>query len=114
MNGPLDHGALSGIRRKSTPAQRRREAAEIERVVDKAIADSKAWQAVEDAVARARYEAATARVPFTSEDLKVARAIRTDTGWHRVVKVNTKSVTVATVYSWNDRYTLDKILEVRA
>lgn len=53
-------------------------------------------------------------IPFTPEELKSARAIRTTLGWHKVAKVNAKSVSVETGYSWTDRYALDKILEVRA
>lgn len=59
------------------------------------------------------YRERTKPVPFTAEELKAARAIRTVAGWHKVVRVNAKSVTVETGYSWTDRYTLDKIKEVR-
>lgn len=64
--------------------------------------------------ARVAYEKKNAPVPFTAEELKAARAIRTSSGWHKVVRVNAKSVSVATGYSWTDRYAIDKILEVRA
>lgn len=111
---PLDHGILSGIRRTSTPTQRRKDAAAMDRSIDQAVASVKAQQETEAAEARARYAERTKAVPFTTEELRAARAIRTSVGWHRVVKVNAKSVTVSTGYSWNDRYTLDKVLEVRA
>lgn len=52
--------------------------------------------------------------PFTRDELEAAVAVRTRTGWHRVVKVNTRSVTVGTDYSWDDRIPVERILEVRA
>jgi pantothenate synthetase len=111
---PLDHGMLSGIRRRSTPTQERKRAAGIERTIDQAVAAVKAGQDAERVAARAAYRAATAPVPFTPDELKAARAIRTSVGWHRVIRVNAKSVTVATEYSWTDRYSIDKILEVKS
>jgi hypothetical protein len=98
------------VKRDTRSAYRARAAA-TERSVDAALADVRAAKAAEQA---AVYAKRTAPVPFTPDELNAARAIRTSVGWHRVVKVNAKSVTVATGYSWNDRYTLDKILEVRA
>jgi hypothetical protein len=62
---------------------------------------------------KAEYARVTAPVPFTPEQLKAAVAIRTSVGWHRVIRVNAKSVTVATGYSWADRHDIAKILEVR-
>ena len=112
-NPPLDHGMLSGIRRHSTPTQRRKEAAAMDRSIDQAVAAMKAQQEADAIEARARYAERTKPVPFTPEELKAARAIRTDAGWHKVRKVNAKSVTVETGYSWTDRYSLEKVLEVR-
>lgn len=39
--------------------------------------------------------------------------IRTEFGWHKVVKVNTKTVTVETPYYWTDRIPFHKITAVR-
>lgn len=39
--------------------------------------------------------------------------VRTATGWHKVVRVSAKSVTVETGYSWTDRHPLARIIEVR-
>ena len=50
---------------------------------------------------------------LTADDIKGASHVRTVTGWHKVERVNAKSVTVATPYSWTDRYRLDEILETR-
>jgi hypothetical protein len=65
---------------------------------------------------KARREAAAAkeaaRVRLTVEDVKGARFVRDSCGWHEVVRVSAKSVTVETGYSWTDRIALEKILEV--
>lgn len=53
------------------------------------------------------------RVRFTREDLAGSRFIRTSGGWHKVVKVNAKTVSVETGYSWTDRHPFEKVLEVR-
>lgn len=48
---------------------------------------------------------------LTADDLHGATYVRTSTGWHKVVRVNAKSVTVETAYSWTDRYEFGEILE---
>jgi len=53
------------------------------------------------------------RKRFEREDLAGARLVRSHTGWHKVVRVNAKSVSVESGYSWVDRIAIDKILEVR-
>lgn len=53
-----------------------------------------------------------ARPKFTAEDLSGAIAVRDRFGWHRVVRVSAKSVTVETPYSWTERIPLAKVLEV--
>lgn len=53
------------------------------------------------------------RKRLTREDIVGATAIRTDTGWRLVVRVNAKSVSVTTGYSWVDRIEFDRIHEVR-
>lgn len=52
------------------------------------------------------------RVRYTASDLAGAIAVK-DFQWHRVVKVNAKSVTVATSYSWTDRIPLDRITDFK-
>ena len=74
-----------------------------------AEADLLAYRA---ALAAAR-EAEAARVRFTHSDVIGARLVRTSTGWHKVVRVSPKSVTVETGYSWTDRIPHEKLLEVR-
>lgn len=67
------------------------------------------WRA---GLARAR-EAEAARVHLTAEEVRGAQEVRTRHGWRRVVRVNAKSVTVETGWSWTDRVPLAKVLEVR-
>lgn len=95
--------------RDTMKAFRARTAA-VERSVDEAVAAVKSARKAEwDAAWAAR------EVPpgFTAADLDGAVAVRTHHGWHRVVRVNAKSVTVATGHSWTDRIPLGRVLEFR-
>jgi hypothetical protein len=104
---------MSTMKRDTRTAYRARAAA-TERSIDAALAEAKAeWEAT-TAANQAEYRVKFAPVPYTTEELGAARVVRTDVGWHKVVRVNAKSVTVESGYAWNDRYTLDKVLEVRA
>ena len=91
----------------------RKGAAAINATVEAAVAGVAAQVADEHSAARAEYARRIAPVEFTPAQLSTAIAIRTSSGWHRVKKVNAKSMTVETGYSWTDRYALDRILEVR-
>lgn len=53
------------------------------------------------------------RVRLTRDDIIGATHVRTRHGWWTVVRVNGKTVTVETGYSWTDRIPFDKVLEVR-
>lgn len=105
LDGPLDHGYLN------TPLASR---GNINRDIDRGLAIALAEDDVKSLRTRITYAERNKPVPFTTEELKAARVIRTSVGWHKVAKVNAKSVSVETGYSWTDRYTIDKILEVRA
>ena len=59
---------------------------------------------------RCARQAEAARVRFTAFDLSGATHVRTDVGWHRVVRVNSKSVTVETPYSWTDLIPIERVL----
>lgn len=52
------------------------------------------------------------RVRLTRADILGATRIRTRYGWHTVVRVNKTTVSCKSGYSWVDRYTFDKVLEV--
>lgn len=99
--------------KRDTRSAYRARAAATERSVDEALAEVRAAKEKEWADSIRAHCALTKPAPFSPEELKAARAIRTDVGWHKVVRVNPKSVTVETGYSWNDRYALEKVLEVR-
>lgn len=62
---------------------------------------------------REAVEAEKARPKLTAADVAGAVRVRDQFGWHRVVRVNAKSVTVVTPYTWTDRIPLAKILDVR-
>lgn len=53
------------------------------------------------------------RVKFTADDLRDAIAVRDSIGWHKVIRVSAKSVTVDTPYSWTDRIAVEKVLEFK-
>lgn len=88
-------------------------AREIQRTIDAAKRELAEDAAAERDKARAAYAERVKLVPFTADELAAATHVRTDTGWHKVVRVSTKSVTVETGYSWTDRYALGKVVEVR-
>lgn len=92
----------------------RQGAATINQVVASAVAEVGAQQEADRAARIAVYEAKVAPVPFSPAELVTARFVRTSAGWHKVVRVNAKSVTVETGYSWTDRHPIEKVLEVRA
>lgn len=74
-------------------------------------ADEKHAEAVERR--KQAREAEAARVKFTAADLADAEYVRGEFGWHRVVRVNAKSVTVSSAYSWDVRIPLAQVLEFR-
>lgn len=106
----------------STFSQRRSGARNGARMADRAIHEELQRQADAEAVRqdelkaarKAARDAEAARVRLSAEDVRGSRFVRDSVGWHRVVRVSTKSVTVETSYSWTDRIALDKVLEVRA
>lgn len=55
------------------------------------------------------------RVPLTAANIKGATAVRSKHGWHRVVRVNGKTVTVPSLVggSWTDRIDIATLLEAR-
>lgn len=64
--------------------------------------------------ARIAEEAARdAAAPRDLAGLQPGDAVRDRFGWHRVVRVNAKSVTVATEYSWTETIPHAKVIETR-
>lgn len=103
-------------------SQRRAGARNGARLAELAIAQEKRRQAGAEAVRQAELrarrladrDAEKARPRLTSEDVSGARLVRDQYGWHKVVRVSAKSVTVETGHSWTDRIPLDRVLEVRS
>ena len=101
------------MRRDTMSAFRARERAFEQKITD-AVDALAAERKRELEERRAATKAAHALIPFTEEELQAAAFIRDARGiWHRVVKVNAKSVTVSTGYSWTERIPRDRIREVR-
>lgn len=99
------------------PGTRRQRAraieAEVSRAVKEVAAQKKAEREARAAKMAPILEAKYGKKDFTPEQLQAATHVRTATGWHKVAKVNAKSVSVETGHSWTDRHAHDKILEVR-
>ena len=53
------------------------------------------------------------RVRMNKADLVGAQWVKTSTGWRKVRRVNTKTVSVDSGYSWADLIPMDKILDYR-
>lgn len=102
--------SLSGRR-----SQARAAGAAVNATIDQAVAQLKRERDEQWVAAKAAHnEQEATRHRFTREEVAGARAVRDAFGWHRVVRISAKSVTVETPYSWTDRIPLDKILEVAA
>ena len=91
----------------------RARAAATERSIDAAMAEAKAAKQAEIAAKAAEIAERTKPVPFTPEELAVARVVRTRFGWARLLRVNAKTVTIAGAFG-DDRIPVASILEVRA
>jgi hypothetical protein len=98
---------------RDSRAKYRARAAAAERSVDAAVAEVKAAEAAEAEARAAEYAKRIAPVPFTPEELAVARVVRTRFGWARLIRVNAKSVTIAGAFG-DDRIPVASVLEVRA
>lgn len=98
--------------KRDTRSAYRARAAATERSIDEAKAEVKAAQDADQAGRAAAYAERTKPIPFTREELQAARAIRTAYGWHRVIRVNAKTVTVDDDFGYY-RVPEKNILEVR-
>ena len=101
------------------PLSRRRAGARAgAAAAERAVRDELARQRAEkDAVALRAKEAAKARQierqRFTAADLADATHVHDGYTWRRVVRVNAKTVTVTTAYSWTDHLPLGQIRDHR-
>jgi hypothetical protein len=100
-----------------TLSQRRthlkRGAAGMAQIIETAKTELAEQQEEQFTASRATFAKRIEKIDYTPEQYKTAKVVRTVTGWHKVVKVNAKSVTVATEYSWTDRIEVGRIIEVR-
>jgi hypothetical protein len=86
----------------------------INAVVDTAVAELKAAQAAEWKANKAAAEKAEQeRVRLTRADIDGKTFVKTRTGWHRIARLNAKTVSVETGYSWVNRIPFDDILDAR-
>lgn len=51
--------------------------------------------------------------PMTGDDLTTATHIRDRLGWHKVVAVSRRSVTVETPWSWHDLIPIRDVIEAQ-
>lgn len=109
-----DSAIGSGIRRKpNAKADSRRYAGysrDAEVFAELALSETRV-AVLESRLAHSVAEAA--RVRLTRADIAGARFVRTELGWAKVRRVNVKSVSVDSGYSWADLIPFDKVLEVR-
>lgn len=112
---PDDPGALSGIRRKpNRKADARRYAAyDREADLERRLAAARSVLATLEAVAAREARDAETKAALDLDALVPGSAVRTRTGWHRVVRVNAQSITVATPFSWTDRIPRTAVLAMR-
>lgn len=102
----------------TVPLSRRRAGASngarlAEQAIDAELARQQAERDAQHAegVARrkAEREAEKARVKFTAGDLVGAEIIHDGFSWRRVIRINAKSVTVTTAYSWTERVPIEQV-----
>ena len=104
----LDHGMLN------LPLHKRGGGsldAQIDRELAKQRREARERQKRDHASRVAAREAEKARPKVTAADLRGAVYVRDEYGWHSVVRVSAKSVTVETQWSWTERIPLGRILE---
>ena len=109
-----DPAILSGIRRKPDRKGDERRWAAYDRQAEVAVRLDGYRKDREVLVARIARAERDAAAPRDLDSLKPGDAVRDSSGWHRVARVNAKSVTVETGYSWTDRISLDRVIETRS
>ncbi|WP_375000159.1 hypothetical protein [Aeromicrobium sp. CTD01-1L150] len=101
-------------RRASARAAARQQQREIDATLAELQAERDAEYEQVKAARKAAREAEADRPKLTADDVRGHVAVRDEFGWHRIVRVNAKSVTVETPYSWTDRIPLSRVLEARS
>lgn len=109
-----DMATVSGTRKKYSAGATARKfaAADREAATWRAITDKDTHIAtLERRIARALRDTP---VPYTDAELKAARYVRDKHSWHEVVRVNAKTVTVRTAWSWDEHLPIGDVLEIRS
>lgn len=109
-----DPAILSGIRRKPDRKGDERRWAAYDRQAEVAVRLDEYRRDREVLVARIARAEADAAAPRDLTSLRPGDAVRDSTGWHRVVRVNAKTVTVETGWSWTDRIPHERVIETRS
>lgn len=108
-----DSAILSGVRRRPDRKGdgRRFTAYDHEAAAYEALtAQEKLIEGLERRVAKAQRDA---EAPRDLDSLAAGWYIRDHYGWHKVIRVNAKSVTVETPWSWPERIPFWKVIETR-
>lgn len=109
-----DTATGSGIRRKPNAKAEAHRLARYDREAKVVTELQRQRELVADLERRlASQKAETERVHYTRADLDGAKYVRTRYRWHKIVRVNQKTVSVETGYSWVDRYPFEDLWEVR-
>lgn len=108
-----DPAIASGIRRRTTAYQAKREQATFDRDIDAYKAARAAERAHTVAQSRLEHLRHVAPVPYTEAEWKAAVAVRLDEGWHKVLKVNRTTVGVEAGFPWPHKVARARVLEVR-
>jgi hypothetical protein len=111
---PVDHGMLSGVsRRRNAKADAARFATydrEAQLYNDLEVAELDVAY-LERRLAAEKEDATRRR--YARDDMVGVTQVRDRFGWHHVSRVNAKTVSVLTAWSWVDRIKYDDVLEVR-
>ncbi|WP_152203623.1 hypothetical protein [Georgenia thermotolerans] len=109
-----DSAILSGIRRKPNHKADNRRWAAYDREAAITLELESARRDVETLEAQLKRAEQDANAPRDLNNLEPGDLVRDSVGWHRVTRVNAKSVSVETGYSWTDRIPHERIIETRA
>lgn len=108
---PLDHGELN------VPLEQRYGRGGIDAALDRYAAAHRRKARRENRAKvlrrKAEREKDAQRPRFTRSRVVGSTHVRDQFGWHRVVRVNSKTVTVETKHSWNERIPFDRVFAVR-
>lgn len=112
LRGPFDHGVLTRPRSSRRAEDRRYAAYDREAAAYGELREQgRIVASLEKQLERAEGDA---KAPCDLASLKPGDLVRDRWGWHKVVRVNGKSVSVETGYSWTERIALDRIIETRS